>query len=118
MSATERSFKSDSDFIEEVTYHVKQKELVVRMKGGKVYHHPAVTLQKFQNFADATSQGNFYNLEIKDQHPYVPSKEEIKRNEDAFNLLNDWVGEINKNGRVVSTTEVIKKAREITSRKV
>lgn len=118
MSATELSFKSDSEFIEEVTYHVRQKELVVRMKGGKVYRHPSVSYELFHQFADAESHGNFYNTEIKNMHPHMPSKAEIKRNEDAFILLEGMVREFGQAKRIINATTLINQAEEIINRKV
>jgi hypothetical protein len=118
MSATKLEFDSDGSFINHVTYFVKEKELVVQMKEGRVYHHPGVSRDKFVAFMTAESHGTYYNEWIKGQHPYVASKEELKRNEDAFDVLTEIVIKAGKKAGLVSIRDELKKAAEIINRKV
>lgn len=117
MSATKLEFDSDGSFINHVTYFVKDKELVVQMKEGRVYHHPGVSRDKFVAFMTAESHGTYYNGYIKGQYPYVASKEELKRNADAFSLVVEWL-EATKNKGLYNTTKLRIKAQEIINRKV
>ena len=118
MSATKLEFDSDGSFIEHVTYHVKEKELVVRMREGRVYHHPGVDINKYMAFMAAESHGVFYNKSIKGQYPHVASKEELKRNEDAFTLIQEMAESLKKSGTIINVSNWVKRVNELNKRKV
>lgn len=118
MSATKLEFDSDGSFINHVTYFVKEKELVVQMKEGGEYHHPGVPKNTFFDFMEAESHGVYYNKNIKGRYPHVASKEEIKRNADAYDLIKEMSEHLKDVGTIVNVSNWVKRVHEITKRKV
>ena len=54
-----------------VGYDEKKKLLEIAFRGGGVYHYLRVPAEVHRNLLSASSQGTYFNQEIKDRYPYT-----------------------------------------------
>ena len=66
----ERWIEVDSSCIEEIAFNRSDSCLYIRFHSQSVYQYRQVSSDLFEEFLNADSQGQFFNVEIKDQFPY------------------------------------------------